>query len=650
MSADKKGRKRPLIAFFCGNYHTDHPKRLVAWMYENMKSEDVDVRYYLQTESQGFLDAVKLEAARYDYQYASLPCYARYDIPDVHVISFGTILIYQKEWVLSNFLDVLPKAPSVVMECEADRPGCVAISVDNAAGMRMVTEHLIKEHHIQRPAFITGPMQNPEAQIRFHTFLDTCHEYGLDVPESRIVYGDFSMNIGPLVDALLTREPHIDALVSSNDEMARAAVPVLEKHGYVVGKDILLTGFDNAIFARQMNPPLTTVDQNYPELVRSAAVAAMDLIEGKESPDVKVPPILRARESCGCADQDQSLEEEDLLVRFTRQEENFAKSWSNALLLREALLRADCLRDFLKTLGQKLGDMGCTASWICLLEEPVRISDGGILEPPAVIRLALSQEGENVTAWDDNEGPVCEDGGTMEFLDGERPRQTFTYLLFYQDIQYGTFTVECTPEEASYYYGMSLEIGTGIMVQHLLEEQRNLLQDLRDKNQVLDFEAEHDNLTGLYNRAALISRALSMVRSAPDRSYAVVMADLDHLKQINDTFGHIEGDFAIKKSAQFLRDSLPDKALIGRIGGDEFLAFFPADEETVKASLSALQAKIRSFEHVTKKPYYVDISCGYMLFDAKMAGHMQELINGADLALYEAKKARRESVIRHPKE
>ena len=623
---------------------------MVSWMYELMKNQDIAVHYYLQTESQGFLDAVRLEAARFDYQYASLPCYARYDTPDVHIISFGTILIYHDKWALPNFLKILPDSPSVIMECETDpgRPDCTAVSVDNAEGMRLVTEHLIKEHHIRRPAFITGPMQNPEARIRFNTFMDICAKNGIEVPESRIVYGDFSKNIGPLVEDLITREPDIDALVASNDDMARAAAAVLKKHGKVIGKDILLTGFDNAIFARRMEPPLTTVDQNYPELVRTAARSALNLLEGKKSPCIRVKPILRTRESCGCADEEQSPDKETLMVRFTRQEENFAKSWSNALVLREALLRSESLQDFLMTLGQKLGDMGCTASWICLLEKPAKIENDGILNPPEEIRLSMCQEGGNVKAFGDDEGPVCKAGGSMDFLDVDRPRQTFSYLLFYQDLQYGIFTVECTPEEAAYYFGMSLEIGTGIMVQHLLEEQRCLLQDLRDKNQILDFEAEHDNLTGLYNRAALISRTLSMVRSAPDQTYAVVMSDLDHLKQINDTFGHLEGDFAIRKTTQLLTEAFPKGSLIGRIGGDEFLAFFPAGEKEVQAALQALHEKVLAFEKSSKKPYYVDISCGYRLFDADMAGHMQELINDADLALYEAKKTRRESVVRTP--
>jgi diguanylate cyclase (GGDEF)-like protein len=85
-----------------------------------------------------------------------------------------------------------------------------------------------------------------------------------------------------------------------------------------------------------------------------------------------------------------------------------------------------------------------------------------------------------------------------------------------------------------------------------------------------------DELTGLYNRRGFFQLALSRLnflsRSADD-TLLLLMFDLDGLKQINDTYGHSEGDTALKSFADILKQTLRQDDIIGRIGGDEFIVF-----------------------------------------------------------------------------
>lgn len=646
-----RSEKRPVIGFFCGNYHSDHPIRMVRILYDLLQNENVDVRYYLGTESSSFLDSVEISENRFDYQYASLFGYSRYDDLDVVIVSYGTITIYQKEKSLDAFLASLPDVPVILLEEDNPPEGCCSVVIDNAGGIEQITAHLIEEHHVHRPAFITGPLRNAEARLRFQAFRDTCSKYDIPVKESRIVYGDFSSHIDGQIEDLLKREPDIDAIVSSNDEMAMSAVRVLKKHGLKPGRDIAVTGFDNAVFAEGMSVPLTTVDQNLTEVMKQAVQLAMEIISGKkdwEKKVITVEPEVIFRQSCGCSAK------KDNGKQVLQASDEYAvshlemQSWSNALLLRELLLQSPDGSTFLKTLGRQLANFGCPRSYICLLEHAQEIPEDGQTVFPEVIHLAMEQIGKQVQAMEN--GPAVHSGEGEQHVQTDAKAQMFTFLLFYQNRQYGTFMVECTPDDIPYYYGMSLEIGTAIRFQNLMREQKKLYSVLSDKNQILDFAAAHDTLTKLYNRTGVMRKMLDMVHENENGMFAAVMADLDHLKQINDTFGHLEGDYAISTAADFLKKALPPQAVIGRIGGDEFLAFFPlsgndpqAETEHVLNDILEIQ---NDFEQTSDKPYYICLSLGCAVFHGSEAMHTKQIISRTDHQLYEAKKKRRASVIR----
>nr|MDQ2732837.1 diguanylate cyclase [Armatimonadota bacterium] len=98
--------------------------------------------------------------------------------------------------------------------------------------------------------------------------------------------------------------------------------------------------------------------------------------------------------------------------------------------------------------------------------------------------------------------------------------------------------------------------------------------DLQEK---LRTQAMHDSLTGLYNRAAILDHLQQELdRAAREKKcVAVFMVDLDHFKDINDTFGHSAGDIVLRESAQRMQRCLRSYDRIGRYGGEEFLIIAP---------------------------------------------------------------------------
>lgn len=151
-----------------------------------------------------------------------------------------------------------------------------------------------------------------------------------------------------------------------------------------------------------------------------------------------------------------------------------------------------------------------------------------------------------------------------------------------------------------------------------------------------------DELTGLYNRRgfmALAERQLKLGRRS-GRGMLLFVMDVDRLKHINDSFGHLEGDLALKRTAEILERTFRDSDVVARLGGDEFavLAIEASghSEATIKArlfeSLKSICAKESSYE--------ISLSLGLARFDSGSRTSIGELMAKADEAMYKQKKRR----------
>jgi len=151
-----------------------------------------------------------------------------------------------------------------------------------------------------------------------------------------------------------------------------------------------------------------------------------------------------------------------------------------------------------------------------------------------------------------------------------------------------------------------------------------------------------DELTGLYNRRgfmALAERQLKLARRS-GRGMLLFMMDVDHLKQINDTLGHLEGDCALERTAEVLEETFRDSDVVARLGGDEFAVLAVEAgghcEATIKARLFELLKSIS----VKQSRYSISLSMGVARFDPDSPASIADLMMKADQAMYEQKRQR----------
>ena len=126
-----------------------------------------------------------------------------------------------------------------------------------------------------------------------------------------------------------------------------------------------------------------------------------------------------------------------------------------------------------------------------------------------------------------------------------------------------------------------------------------------------------------------------------------MIGDLDHLKQINDNYGHVEGDCAIRTAAGILKEALQGVGEIGRFGGDEFVSVFLAGGGNERERfVKTISERCETYNRNGGKPYYVSISIGIERFTCGEDVDIREMLSHADKYLYEAKKNRRKSVVK----
>src|SRR5712664_31476 len=151
-----------------------------------------------------------------------------------------------------------------------------------------------------------------------------------------------------------------------------------------------------------------------------------------------------------------------------------------------------------------------------------------------------------------------------------------------------------------------------------------------------------DELTGLYNRRGFMAMAERQMRLArrTGRGMLLFMMDVDCLKQINDSFGHFEGDRALKRTADVLEETFRGSDVVARLGGDEFavLAIEAAghSEATIKTRLFECLKSISADE----SHYEISLSIGFARFDPSSCTSIGELMVKADQDMYEQKRRR----------
>jgi diguanylate cyclase (GGDEF)-like protein len=183
--------------------------------------------------------------------------------------------------------------------------------------------------------------------------------------------------------------------------------------------------------------------------------------------------------------------------------------------------------------------------------------------------------------------------------------------------------------------------------QVLIQNNLKLAEDLsrsRKLEKKLQEVSLVDELTGLYNRRGFnqLSRQQTEIAKRTGRSMLIGFFDLDHMKHINDAYGHHEGDNALTATADILRKIFRTSDIIARWGGDEFVVLMiNAECDEIQSIEQRIESSINSYNDTAEHRYIISMSWGIVKFDPSYPAEIDDLVSRADEMMYRHKSCKR---------
>ncbi len=597
------------IAAVVSGMDEEYPYHIIRGINDVAKKNNVNISYFAAYGN--ILRADKLDVG--ELSIYNLPDFAEFD---------GAILItntFANPELRDSVIARVKAAhiPTVIFECK-EHEEFYDISIDNYSVMKKLVEHLIHEHDCRTLNFVSGPLSNPEAYDRFMAFKDALTENGIEPDERRIFYAGFKSydGIRAIEDFVKSGLPLPDAFVCANDSMALTLMTKLQRMGYKVPQDVIVTGFDYTFNARNSSPALTTVRRPLYHSGAEACEILLDLLNGKERPHHTLTDAFPVfSESCGCTPEDN----EDIIdfKRYTYQ--RLEQTYTSVHMLNRliaGLATASSIEECVEILKQMLNTLDCEKFTLCLVSNWEK----------AYHTLALEEDtfySEFMTApliWDNGESrsvanfPTCNLMPEELTTGGHFDDRCLGYIIM-TNSDFPIYSVLC--------HTMTMSISNA--VEHV------------SKLNVLD------PLCKIYNRNGFIMNADKIYKECIEEGSDIVVSfiDLDGLKLINDNYGHKEGDFAIVKTAEAISDCCSDDRVCARFGGDEFVAFGREDRHALMSFEERLNKKLGEINADVSKPYSIAASIGTIIAPAAEDLKIMDIIQMADDKMYNIKKDRK---------
>lgn len=183
---------------------------------------------------------------------------------------------------------------------------------------------------------------------------------------------------------------------------------------------------------------------------------------------------------------------------------------------------------------------------------------------------------------------------------------------------------------------------------HIQKEYARIEKELEEEQKkaitAMDL-AVKDPLTGLYNRQGFNTNAVALLEKNKNTGIytAVMYIDMDRLKEINDNYGHDDGDYCIKAIGRILSSIVKGRGVVGRFGGDEFAAVVSLRGKDGDASFfkNQIEGAFLNFNSMQDKEYELSVSVGIEVLAPSQEISFEEALNLADEKLYEEKRIKK---------
>lgn len=620
------------IAVFVAGLDEEYQNNIIVGINEFSRKNNINVSYFAAFG--GMIESRLFDIGEYSiYGLANLE---KFDgaILMTNTINDNT----QKEEISQRIKD--SGIPAVVFDCD-NISEFYNISIDNTKAMREMVRHVIKEHGAKTINYISGPMSNPEAVERLLAFREVMAENNLPVDEERIYYGEFRRFDGhdAIEEYMQSGLPLPDAFICANDAMALSAISTLEKYGFCIPLDVIVTGFDYTYSARNYCPALTSVKRPLSQMGTMACKVLLDLINHKQPVHEQLEADCVFTESCGCP-----------AVVETNYSE-FRKTTYNNIENTNTNIRK------LNILSARLADTETTADYYAVIEDFVKELECehfslclvcGLME-----RYKLNSFNDSENSFERMSAPIIWNNGisnSIEYFNGEEmfpvPQTKGGNINYFLPLHFRSKLLGYYIVTNSDFPINSLLCHTFTMAVSNSIENLCKISHINKAMEELNRVYVIDPLCNIYNRNGFIKHADEVFKDcvANEKTVMLSFIDMDGLKFINDNYGHDEGDFAIKELANVIKECCEDGDICARFGGDEFVIFNRnANEDSCHILEQRFNAKLEHHNSIVTKPYKISASIGSVIEKVDSTYTLFKIVKMADEVMYEVKKNKKNS-------
>lgn len=517
---------------------------------------------------------------------------------------------------------------------------CEKITLSNEKAMEYVIRHLVEDHGLTKIDFINGFKNNPQSDERLAAYKKILTEHNIPIEEERIHYGEFWRKSVDCTKTIMARGELPEAIACANDTMAIYCMDTLKEAGYRIPDDVIVTGFDATFDSQMCKPTLTTARR----AIFESGVAAVDVLTKmmngeKVDHETFVESVLVKGESCGCVPFTQRREEtyEEKYERINR----FKQFNRYILYMNSEFSNITNSEELYQPMTEGCRIFQIEKLYVCInidIEHKQDLVDLDEINPWEVPdrMVSMFKHGHDVEVGTEFATKDLIPGGIN---DSEGPVNYVFAPLYFKKNFIGYVALKA-PEDyiegdifCAWLVSISNNAGSFYM-NNELSEAIGELQKLYLR----------DPLTGLYNRRGLNKYEKPYIEKAlaEGKMPALICADVDGLKKVNDNYGHEEGDNAIVRSSAALIRCFPVGSICVRTGGDEFLVISSFDDEKeLKASIKDVYRNLAEYNAISNKPYKVGCSCSYALVPTSGKYDLDEIQKIADKNMYEEKVKRK---------
>ncbi len=606
------------ILMLCSVWHEDYSRELLRGIRKRMENEDVELHVFVSFDGDGGDYKEKQQ------EIFSLPNIDNYDGVLIASISEGSFSIIDEK------LEEYKKHNKKVLSIERKVDGAAYMGVDNYAEFYRIVDHFLSVHKCKTVNYLGGPKDNEDNQERFQAFCDCMHKHGLKVESKRVKLLSFLHLDGRRAYNEWKEEGlHLpDAVICANDNMALGYCDVATEDGYSAPDDFLISGFDNFDEGQFFCPSITSVNRNWPQLGYDSMDKLLAMLEEDLEPaDYFVSGRFSLNESCGCGLGKRNIKDDFHYIYHAKKQEELLEIQQR--VTRQQLNVCRNLEEIQECLPECLSRIGIENIAFCinasLFEgEIADVKCGYDVEPYVVTK----EGGRKMTRKRTLDSDYLQKLGKCN-------------IYMYSAIHLGknTYGYAVLPYVTDRFMKNDL-YRTLLESASLAVENIRQREELSRMNQKLQELYVQDAMTGLYNRFGYMIQAEKYLKKHNGSIYLIYI-DMDNLKKMNDNYGHIMGDKAIKGIALAIKEVFKEDSICVRMGGDEFLVMDGSrTEEEVLQKEKAICQYLEQYRINENIPMPLQASMGHIC-SAGSNESLEVLVKKADTRMYEIKEKRK---------